>query len=380
MAVAILIITLLYAVLMGALIIGFDKVPEFKADQPNRQTRFTVLVPFRNEAARLPMIIRSLRALDYPNSLFEVIFIDDASDDGSTEIVNALPELRPTDAGNTVAWQLIRSEGRTAAPKKEAIRLGIELARHDWIVTTDADCRLPESWLSTMDSYIQTHETDMVVAPVTGRANRSLLNTFQSLEFMSLQTATIAGFGLGLPFLCNGANLAYKKDLFIKLGGFEGNMNIASGDDLFFLQKVLKAQPVTIGYLKSHAVLVETDFESSVRGMVYQRKRWSAKMTAYNNPSVTLAGILVFIMNAALVLALVLTIFGELKPELLISVLTVKFLIDLSLISKSALFFRQNFRIWPYLISAVLYPFFNIYIVVASVFGGFKWKDRRFKR
>jgi hypothetical protein len=44
--------------------------------------------------------------------------------------------------------------------------------------------------------------------------------------------------------LCNGANLAYKKTVFTELNGFQGNENIASGDDIFLFEKFYKNIPI----------------------------------------------------------------------------------------------------------------------------------------
>jgi hypothetical protein len=52
----------------------------------------------------------------------------------------------------------------------------------------------------------------------------------------SLQGATIGSFGIGKGFMCNGAN-SLQKSLFQELNGFQGNDTIASGDDVFLLQK-----------------------------------------------------------------------------------------------------------------------------------------------
>ena len=77
------------------------------------------------------------------------------------------------------------------------------------------------------------------------------LNIFQQLDFLSLQGATMGGFGLKSPFMCNGANIAFAKADFIRLNGYDGNNDIASGDDVFLMQKFLKADQNSVGYLKS---------------------------------------------------------------------------------------------------------------------------------
>jgi hypothetical protein len=69
------------------------------------------------------------------------------------------------------------------------------------------------------------------------------LDHFQQLDLTSLQGATIGSFGLNKAFMCNGANFAYTKSLFEKLNGFDGNNKIASGDDVFLLQKAVEKFP-----------------------------------------------------------------------------------------------------------------------------------------
>ncbi len=37
--------------------------------------------------------------------------------------------------------------------------------------------------------------------------------------------------------MCNGANLAFRKDVFNEVSGYKGNIQIASGDDEFLMRK-----------------------------------------------------------------------------------------------------------------------------------------------
>jgi hypothetical protein len=41
------------------------------------------------------------------------------------------------------------------SPKKDAIGRAMPIAKHDWIITTDADCIVNPNWLLTIDNYIQ---------------------------------------------------------------------------------------------------------------------------------------------------------------------------------------------------------------------------------
>ena len=78
---------------------------------------------------------------------------------------------------------------------------------------------------------------------------------FQQLDFLSLQGATIGSFGIKKPFMCNGANFAYTKAFFKELNGFEGNENIASGDDVFLLQKAIQRDKNDVDFLKSKSIV-----------------------------------------------------------------------------------------------------------------------------
>jgi len=236
-----IIITVLYLVLIGSLAYGFDRVKSFNLSDILSKTKFSIVIPFRNEAGNLPDLLHSISNLVYPKHLFEIIFVDDASEDHSADLIN---NFKLTNSA--VEIKLIKNNRLTNAPKKDAIAHAIQEAKHDWIMTTDADCILPKYWLSGFDEYIQKSNAKCVVGPLTYSINNSLLERFQILDILSLQAATAGGFGIQKPFLCNGANFAYKKELFHKLNGFKGNTNISSGDDIFFLEKTVKYYPEQI--------------------------------------------------------------------------------------------------------------------------------------
>jgi poly-beta-1,6-N-acetyl-D-glucosamine synthase len=370
----IFIITLFYCILIGSFVIGFDKVEEFVEQDLTEKTKFSIIIPFRNEAEYLSDLLQSLSEIDYPKHLFEVILVDDASEDDSVEIIMRFL----ADARNDI--KILKNNRTSNSPKKDALTTAIKTAKYDWIVTTDADCVFTASWLKTIDAFIQTKNPKMVVAPVTYSINRTFFQNFQLLDFLSLQSATIAAFGIEKPFLCNGANFAYKKSLFNELNGFKGNTNIASGDDIFLMEKALQKCPKKILYLKSLKALVSTKPQATITALIQQRLRWAAKTTSYNNTFGKLVGFIVLLMNTLIISVALLTIISVMRFELLILIFVLKFFLDLLLIRKSARFFNQNFSLKLYTISSFIYPFFSVFITVYSVFFGFKWKNRGFKK
>jgi glycosyltransferase involved in cell wall biosynthesis len=222
-----IVILIIYCLTIVWLIYGFTKVNSFDFNSLAPINKFTIVVPFRNEADNLPLLLDSISKLNYPNDLFEVILVDDESKEKFK--VQSLK----------FKVSILNNIRVSSSPKKDAIVSAMQFVKSDWIITTDADCVVPENWLLTLDNYIQNHEVSMIAGAVTYDCSNSFLRQFQQLDLASLQGATIGSFGIGKGFMCNGANLAYTKLLFEELNGFNGNDKIASGDDVFLLQKAM---------------------------------------------------------------------------------------------------------------------------------------------
>ncbi len=376
-----IVITLLYLLLIGSFVYGFNTVEVFKLKNIKCKTKFSVIIPFRNEAENLPELLKSIDYLKYPTGLFEIIFVDDDSDDDSVNIIKKILDTIAIKTGVTQTnISIIKNERVSNSPKKDAITTAIKHAKNEWIITTDADCVLPKYWLDSFDEFIQTKQCKCIVAPVIYTPENSFLNRFQLLDILSLQGATIGGFGIKKPFLCNGANFAYQREIFEKLNGFEGNANIASGDDIFLLEKVINKYPNAVNYLKCEHSIVTTKAQLSWTSLKTQRIRWAAKTSAYNNWFGKLTGVIVTLMNALVIILTLLVILSAFNLKILIYILIIKLNIDFYLIYKSALFFNQKAVLKTFILGFLIYPVFSIYIAFLSMFKGYKWKGRRFKK
>ncbi|MFD0834343.1 glycosyltransferase [Mariniflexile aquimaris] len=368
-----IIITLLYLILIGSFAFGFDKVAIFKIKDSLSVTKFSVVIPFRNEAENLPLLLNAIHSLQYPKELFEVIFVDDESEDDSVEIITKATAHYPN-------ISVVKNERTSNSPKKDAISTAIKIAKNEWIITTDADCVLPKYWLNSFDEYIQKTNAICIAAPVSYMEMNSFLNRFQIFDMLSLQGATIGGFGINKPFLCNGANFAYKKELFYTVNGFEGNTHTASGDDIFLLEKVAKKYPTQLHYLKSVQAVVFTKAQPTWAALVSQRVRWAAKTSAYNNWFGKLTGLIVLLMNTLIITSTLLVIVGAFNVKVFFYLLIIKFNIDFYLIYKSAVFFNQRSVLKSYIVAFLFYPFFSVYVAITSIFSNYTWKGRSFKK
>ena len=370
----ILIITVFYLVLIGSLVVGFDKVERFNLSDKKPTLKFSVVIPFRDEAKNLSRLLASLEALKYPKSMFEVILVNDESTDGSVAVIQTFSK------SSNLQIRFFDTVRTTESPKKDAVTLAISKANYEWIVSTDADCEVPNYWLDAYDEFITSQQLKMVIGPVMYAQLDSFLKRFQALDVLSLQGSSMGGFGIKKPFLCNAANMAYQKRFFDGLNGFQGNADIASGDDIFLLQKALKAAKDKIGYLKSELAVVNTKSEDSWNNLFNQRRRWASKTRHYRGSFGKLAGMMVFLMNGTLICAVLLAFVGMVGFEFLGYIIVIKLLIDFLLLYKSARFFDKESLLASYLFAGILYPFFVVGVAFSSMFRDFRWKGRRFSK
>ena len=371
-------ICLLYGFLVLYLSKGIDRLKDLENEQHKSETSFSILVPFRNEELNLPELLESIIALDYPTAQYELILINDASSDASVSIVDQFKTKHPT-----LNVALINNNELSGSPKKDAIHKAIGLASYDWIITTDADCVVPETWLRAFDSMITQQSPKMIVAPVSYLPKSGFLHKFQLLDFLSLQGITMGSFGMkdkkfGHPFLCNGANLCYTKESFKAVDGFTGNQHIPSGDDVFLLEKMFKKFPEDIQFIKSKEAIVLTSSKDSIKGLVQQRVRWAAKTTAYDSMYTKLVGALVFATSLILVILFILGGLGVLPWLHVGFIFLLKFHIDFVLLYKTSQFFEQQEVMKSYFFSSLLHPFYTVLIVIFSLKKSYNWKGRNY--
>lgn len=368
-------ILFLYCLLIISFIIGFDKVEYFKPPKSETKTKFSIIIPFRNEAENIPALLQSIALLNYPKELFEVLMIDDESEDRS---VNLITEFKINIKELNII--ILTNSRKSNSPKKDAIETAISQVKNDWVITTDADCIVPINWLHTFDLYIQKHQPKFIVGPVTYKAKKSLLEQFQLLDFLSLQASTIGSFGIGKPFLCNGANLCYKKQAFNKVNGFKDNRHISSGDDIFLLEKILKHYPDGVQYLKSNNAIVKTKPQPKFKNLLSQRIRWAAKTTAYKSYFAKLIGFVVLLTNFLVVMTMILSFFTPYYWPFTVTILLVKIVLDYILLKKVYRLFNQQLLLFYYFICSLFYPFFSMFVAIVSQQTTFAWKGRRFKK
>jgi peptide/nickel transport system permease protein len=363
-----------YGVLMALYTRGHWNLRAFVAKGKTPQTKFSIVIPARNEAANIENCIAGILAQNYPSHLFELIVIDDFSEDETAKIVASLA-LQHSNL-RLLRLQDFTKDENIIAYKKRAIEIAIEQAHHPWIVTTDADCSFTNNWLASYDAYIQEHNCVMIAAPVSYKNTGSFLSVFQVLDFISLQGITAAAVGSGSHTLCNGANLCYSKEAFESVGKFSGIDHLPSGDDMLLMHKMKKSYPEKIGYLYAQDAVVTTAPSATLDLFIQQRIRWSSKALGYQDKIIFWILLLVYLVNFSLLVYLPVNLIETGNINNWLVFIGCKTLVEIPFMYAAAKFFNQQKLLWWFLL---MQPFHILYTVVAGwfgTFGSYKWKGR----
>jgi len=326
----------------------------------------TIVIPARNEEARLPALLRALQLQDYPAAQVEVLVIDDHSTDGTASI-----------AENAAAPVRLLRVPEDRAGKKAAIEQGVLAAGASLVLTTDADCVPGPRWLQNIAALHAARGSAFIAAPVRYHHPTGVCAVFQTLDFLTLQGITAASVATGFHSMCNGANLAYTKDAFLAVDGFAGVDHLASGDDLLLMHKIARHYPGRVHYLHHPDAIVDTDPAPGWRAFWKQRIRWASKSAHYDDRRIFGALLLVYLFNLWL---LVLLVAGFYDPACWwggAALLVLKTIVELRFLVPVARFFGQQQLLKWFPLLQPLHIAYTVLVGLMSQFGTYEWKGRR---
>jgi cellulose synthase/poly-beta-1,6-N-acetylglucosamine synthase-like glycosyltransferase len=270
------------------------------------------------------------------------------------------------------------------AHKKFAIDAGVKAAAGELIVTTDADCLFHPDWLSMLAACYEEKGAAFIAAPVRmgneGPAAGGLLGVFQTLDFITLQGITGASVYRSWHSMCNGANLAYSSVAFHEAGGFRDIDRLPSGDDMFLMHKVARLYPDRVVYLKSREAIVTTHAASRWSEFIHQRVRWASKADRYDDKRIFRVLLLVYMVNALLLLVLIGAFFDRWLGWYFLILLVLKTAVEYPFVRNVASFFGQLTLMRYFALMQPLHILYTVVIGWMGKFGSYDWKDRKIKK
>ena len=230
----------------------------------------SIVIPAKNEAKNIINILNNLSQQTYPEDLFEVIVVDDKSQDYTATIVNDF-------MGNISNLQLLSTAGVESSLryKKHPLNLGIRKSQGEILLLTDADCTVSSNWIAAMVSSF-TENVGMVIGYSEASPVRTITQKLEALDFLMLLSAARGSAALGDPYACTGQNLAYRRQAFDAVGGFSAFASQVGGDDTLLMQQIKRKTSWEIVFSPDPDSFVKSTPQETAWGFITQRIRWAS--------------------------------------------------------------------------------------------------------
>lgn len=370
MAIVLGVFTLLHFIFYLILTLKWRAIPSEEQNDIESRKKFSVIIAARNEQKNLAAITEDLENQNYPRDQFEIIIVDDFSED------NTLSFLEEWEKNSKLNITILSLNDESKQGKKYALSFGIETAKNEIILTTDCDCRLPSEWISSFATAF-ADDTQIVAGGVSLKGDGTFAK-LQQVEFSGLVAFGAATLAANNPSICSGANLAFRRKAFEKVGGYESNIHLPSGDDEFLLYDILREYPKSGFFLKSKKSVVQSKTHSGLSKFMNQRLRWASKWKYNKNWKLRGIAILFFFENLSFLAGWIGVLVNVLPilPLLLITIIRV-FSQGL-LVYQVRKFFDYGRHVLPLILLQIIYPFHILFIGVLSIFDHYTWKGRSY--
>lgn len=317
----------------------FDKTTTTTANAEN----ITIIIALHNEERNIHQLADSLKTI--ADKVAEIILVCDHCTDQTYPLLASLQLPRTRILINP-----------NAPGKKNAQRYAVEQATTEYILATDADCQFSPQWPA---AFPLADSPDLIIAPVLMLPAKGVTQRLMALEFIAIQMATYATAANNRPTMCNGANMLFRRSLYLN---HDPKTRYASGDDMFLLQAA-KSSKAKITYANNPDALVTTSCPPSIKAYFNQRMRWFGKAGGYSDWDVKKLALLMFLANMA-VPVLILTHFHTAA----FAVFIVKFFADYALLQSAQPLFRIKPRLADALLLSIAYPIIIVVIAIGSLF------------
>jgi biofilm PGA synthesis N-glycosyltransferase PgaC len=336
-----------------------------QSGRSDRLPALTVIIAARNEQGRIQSCLQHLENIDYPSEQFEIILVDDNSQDSTPDIVNVYCAKHPN-------WKLIRLTEKKPqlTGKKNALLHGLAAAGGEIIFVTDADCRVPRFWLKKMVRYFQT-DVSMVLGHSPLLPEAGFRNKFMRFDNLFSAIVMAAPAKLGYPFSGVGRNLAYSRRAYNQVGGYQALKKFRSGDDMHLTERFRSQHSGQIDFCADPDTFVLTQAPSGWREIFNQQIRKNSKVLKAA-PGTVILFILLFCYYISIPL---LPVSDPGSLTVWIVLLFLKLLLEWVCLTRATKIFKQESLLRYIPLLQLLYPFFIIFFSCLGIFQKYNWKN-----
>ena len=340
----------------------------------NKPYPVSVIIPIRNGEETLSDLIHDLSLQNYHGE-FEIILVDDNSDDNSLKIIKNIVKR-----DNRFKYQTSNNGTSSLSFKKRALDAGIKIAKNEWLLFTDADCRLSIDWITGMVGYFHP-ENDYVIGHSYVKGKRGILNIFETIDFLLLLSCARGAANNNYPLACTGQNQAYKKSLYHKVGGFTKINYHIQGDDSLFMNICKIDGNANIVFASNKKCHVHTDGMKKWVTLFRQRLRWGGDAKVMWKINIYFYFILLgfLMLHVKLIILFLLSCLSYGDYLLLAQYLLIKFILELGLYSLGSKYLNNSLNLIHFIVWYVIHIFYVVLIGLGSFFYKISsWKGRKF--
>ncbi|MBV6478639.1 MAG: hypothetical protein HGGPFJEG_01394 [Ignavibacteria bacterium] len=360
-------VTVLYLLLHLYLLSGLIKSIKIRKGNQDNKPEVSLIVAARNENDNIASCIKSLAKINYPESLLEIILVNDNSTDDTFEIMSK--ESKGKDFFRVINSR-INPEGNLKG-KANALDTAIEICSGTVIITTDADCTVNPEWAKTMTGYYD-NDTGMVCGFTGIRQDGTLFTSLQNLDWMYLLALASSSAGLNHIMSCLGNNLSFTKKAYYDTGGYK-SISFSVTEDLALMRKIDSSGKYKIRFPVDDKCLAETLPCKNLKELFSQKRRWFRGGTGINLLGY-ITGFELYTMNLMLVSGF---FFMDIQNYLMLIV--VKSFSELILLSVVLKKFNSLKQLIIYPVFILYFAFYGLLLPLSFLFSRkINWKGRKF--
>ena len=349
-----------------------------KPTHPRRE--ISIVIAARNEEDNIVACLRGLDRQTLPSEKYEVILVDDGSTDRTAKLAREFAR------GSDLRLTILETSGfpGRAGSKKRALSLGVEKAAGEVVLTTDADCRLPPSWGSSMALRFDEDTVGVVIGYSGIRLDNGRLGAlggWEAVDFLNLMASAAAGAGRGRALAASGQSLGFRKAAYDEVGGYGRIMHRGSGDDVLLMQLIRRTRRWRILFAGDADGHVAHPPSPSLSGLLAKRSRWAsnAPCQALLDPPFFAYLVCTFAMSAMLLATPVLAWWGTVSWFSVAAAWLAKSAAEGALFARARQVFQRRDLHWQFLPWTLSHPLYIVAVGLFGALGSFDWKGRPYR-